>query len=280
MANEIPTVALRWRLIFSAVLVSMCLSAGARAEPILLANRSAASGFVSVFDPATATVIAETMFSSPVPTSPTGIFAFSDIATLFTGPGPAGGNVIAGIETDASPTLFVSAGFVDASAFQPTPQAGAAAIGTSASQIDFVLTQPHAYAYRSEFSLALGGFFPELTSLLSASLTMTGNPDSTVFSTILASSSGFFVPPGLHVVEHTGVVGPGNYVISSGLASIFAVTSPTVDSLNGQLGFNATFSLTPVSDPIPEPATLVLLGTGVICLAARRVRQRSLQTRR
>jgi PEP-CTERM motif-containing protein len=274
MANEIPTVTLRWRLTFSAVLVSMCLPAGAQAEPIVVANRSAASGFVSVFDPATATVIAETMFSSPVPASPTGIFAFADIATLFTGPGPAGGNVIAGIATDISPTLFASSGFVDASAFQPTPPAGAAAVGTSASQIDFALTQPHAYAYRGEFSLALDGFFPELTSLLSTNLTMTGNPDSTVFSTILASSSGFFVPPGIHIVEHAGVLGPGNYVISSGLASIFAVTSPTADSLNGQLGFNATFSLTPVSDPIPEPATLVLLGTGVVCLAARRVRQR------
>jgi hypothetical protein len=145
----------------------------------------------------------------------------------------------------------------------------------SGSQIDFFLSEPLAYTFFGRYSLETddgdyGGLTMVFATGLSSVVDSRGFP---IFNDQFATSSGLLVRPGTSVIQHSGILLPGRYVLSGGLASIFEHTTTTFPSRRGRLGFDFSFTLDPAPAPIPEPTTLVLLGAGLVGVATRASRR-------
>src|SRR5437867_3045191 len=119
-------------------------------------------------------------------------------------------------------------------------------------------------------SIAEGGQVILRSEFLSPPASVTGD---FTFGDTLADFSGLLVAPGTHVIHHSGVIAPGHYVLSGALASIFEVTLAASPNPRGALAFDVGFTLEPVPIPTPEPATLALVGTGLVCAIGRASKQ-------
>jgi len=263
MVKAFPTFTIRWGLFAAAV---ACFPSVVFADPIVLANRSAARGAVAISDGAQ--VLATSGFVSP-PATTSGTFSFADSATV--NAGGASSTTTANIMTAISSTGFSATGTVTGVTSQES--AISSAVNSSVgSQIDFVLSEPQIYTYRGDFLLETEGEHTTLNLFNALTLAISSTESQSIFRDLFASTTaGVLVPPGSHFVEHTGYLAPGRYTLSAGLASI--IQAPTVTGPNprqSRLGFDASFSLTPV----PEPATLGLLTTGLVCLGGWRKRRR------
>lgn len=248
------------------MLIVACLPSSASGDPIVLSNRSGANATVRVAEGSL--VLAQSSFVAP-PAPVSGPFTFSD--TAIASGGGASSMVTADLATTFSAALFTARAEVSARVSQDGP-ADAAAHGSSNAVIDFSLSAPHTYRYTGRFLLETDGEDPAVALTLLAALDLVTGPVEHVriFVNQFASSAGGVVgPPGVHFVEHAGVLGPGRYVLNAGLASIFSGTTSSFLNREDRLAFDTAFSLAPVSDPIPEPGTLALLATGLIGLAGR-----------
>jgi hypothetical protein len=263
MAKPFPTLTIRWTLFAAAI---VCYPSVVVADPIVLSNRSGARGFVSIADGAQ--VLASSNFQSP-PATTIGTFSFADSATVSAA--GATSTTTSDIMTVISPTHFSATGTVTGLTSQDGTISSAVNSGTFAA-IDFVLSESYVYTYRGEFLLETAGERTTLTLRSGLDLVVGLSGTQPIFTNIFATTAGgVVVPPGSHVVEQTGVVEPGRYVLSAGLASMIqTATLTTPNQRASRLGFDTSFSLTPV----PEPATLGLLTTGLVCLGGWRKRRR------
>ena len=252
-------------LLLSAVFVGECVPT-VWADAIVLRNRSSASGAVSIAEGGQ--VILRSEFLSP-PASVTGDFTFGDTATASSR--DASGTVSADIATSISPSRITAHGNVNAVASQGNV-AGAGILGVSGAQIDFFLAEAHAFTYSGQFLLDADVGAPGVTPILFAGLDSVEG--GRIFGDTLADFSGLLVAPGTHVIHHSGVIAPGHYVLSGALASIFEVTLAAFPNPRGALAFDVGFTLEPVPIPTPEPATLALVGTGLVCAIGRASKQK------
>jgi hypothetical protein len=269
MTTAIPTRSLR--LLVTALITLACSASSVWADSIVLRNRSGAGGTVLISE--AGEPITQAGFSSP-PAPTTGVFTFGDTATASAR--GASSTFTADIATSISPSRFTAQGNLSAVASQGD-LAVAGLNGFTASQIDFVLSEAHAFTYAGRFLLERDGSDREVTPLVFAGLaSIVDGASFQVFQDQLANFSGLLVPLGTHVIEHAGVIGPGTYVLSPALASIFQTASATFPSTRGRLAFDVAFSLAPVPAPTPEPTTVALLGIGIACVMRREWRRREI----
>ena len=119
--------------------------------------------------------------------------------------------------------------------------------------------------YLSEYTLSTEAPFGGVLTVFLTSFLSTGTfPNVTP---VFIHSAG----EGTHLIHETGVIGPGVYDLRTEAGIQGTVHSHLAYGLRGFASFNSTF----VANPVPEPATMMLLATGLVCLAARRLRSRS-----
>jgi hypothetical protein len=254
-----------FRSIGAALLVVWFSASSVWADSIVLRNRSGAGGNI-VISNGVETFAQADFRSPPAPTA--GDFTFGDMATASAG--GASGTVAADIATSITPSRFLAHGNLSTVTSRRDPVL-AGASGNSVSQIDFLLLEPHAFTYSGQFLIDREGSVPEVTPILFAGLNLISSPTSqpVIFFDTLANFSGLLVPPGSHTIEHAGIIGPGSYVLSAALASVFQGTSTAFPSTRSQIAFDVAFTLDPVSAPTPEPTTVALLGIGIAGMIGR-----------
>lgn len=159
-------------------------------------------------------------------------------------------------------SLFLS-GLAVSSVTAPTGSAVAYAQGAAA--LHFVLDQPYTYSFSGSF-IGLGGF-----NVLEASLVDVSDPSSSAIFNYRELSS--------TALSSTGTLLPGLYdffLVGRATAGCGFGAVPECTSEEARNFFNFEFQLSPQEPaPVPEPATMILLGSGLVGVFAARRRQRS-----
>jgi hypothetical protein len=210
------------------------------AEPIVLNSTVVLVGTVQIHQGNT--------FSEESIQSPHGAQAFAD--TLTVARDGAIGTVEGAVSVFSSPGRMSYHG---ASAIS-TVQGPTVAVDTALHMLStnsFSVTEPTVFRWTARTLLEGGGRF-------SGGISRVGVL-SPLFHDIIDS-------PRLLTFERSGVLEPGRYVGAA--SNQFGIFSKTNDRLAGS--FDVTLDLAPAVPAVPEPTSLVLLGTALVAVAGRR----------
>jgi hypothetical protein len=227
---------------------------GASADPILvtdarlLAVDVAVNGRAPIFDS----------------TSPSSAFAsFDGVATAIDADGAAAAQATATQQSTVSSTHFSATGSAESVANAPTSGDFASGAGTSIFDISFDLPSAQRFAF---------------TDLMSITAFESNGEPNEVLAFLSNESTGAFlfndgIGLGTRQLNRSGVLAAGTYrLYAEADTESNAVIDP--DSGIGPLShhlssFDLDFQLTPV----PEPGSIILLGSGIAVFASRRIRR-------
>lgn len=189
--------------------------------------------------------------------------------------------LVAGIGLAAAPSA-VAGPLVFADAYAPGSvffSAGAGSCtGINGALVDLVLGQSGGGCQTLTFELGLDSYNPETDSLLGAVLTLAFRDDAdlkkeTVAIEVDALSSTFEILSGTGWLPSLYLLDPLSHLVSDGSISIALAHLAGDFWFDGALLAAAGIRLDPVGAlppaAVPEPASLLLVGTGVLGLAAR-----------
>ena len=246
------------------LLIVVGLARAASADLVVVSNRSSAQVTAAIF--LGTDQLALSTSSSPRG-STAGTFVWSDsVSSSALG---ATSTAAADIRTSISSSRISGAGSTTTTV-SAEGSAGGTAATSSGAQLNLMLTSPHAFSYVATFVVeSAPGSYPGLTLHAVAGLTLIDDilGSREVFSDELARLGGP-TSSGTHTIAHSGLLAPGLYVLSGGLASIFHHSTFESPNSRGGVAFDFVFDVTPAS-PVPEPATLTLLGAALAGIVAR-----------
>lgn len=155
--------------------------------------------------------------------------------------------------------------------------------------LSVLLLPPAARAANFTFSSvgSGGGFSGSGTLTTSAngdgSYTVTGITGTGVIG-LISTNPGFFgndnllFPTASRLVDVNGFAfteaAPGLTISVNIFSTVAGYEAITLDSDGDYIDTPVTFTLTPAAAPTPEPSSLLLLGSGVLAMAATRIRRR------
>jgi hypothetical protein len=249
--------------VWTAALVAIAPPLTASADPIVLGNGSSVSGDAWIGQGATRL---DRYYSSALegrwlPTSGDG--SLSDGVTL-----AAHGTAItqsSRLTTSISPTTFSADGGASAEIAGDTSLA-VRAFAMSQLTMEFLISEPHAYLFSGQYAGGTEHVISEpfgRSHALGATLYRVVELGPNFTSTVTYFHDSFFSEA---ATQYSGILEPGRYHLQA-FSSVRLDTANTRDSS----GFTVNLALAP--DPVPEPATLVLLGSGLAVLARRHHRR-------
>jgi hypothetical protein len=238
-----------------ALFLTVSVGQSASADPILVTDGRVVGGVAVVDD----LDILETVRPSPP-------FAFFDRVTSVTAAeGSVIGTSTATQRSSVSPTRFHAAATAESFADAPNVGDFARTTGFSNFVIDFDLSTPYRFTL-TDF-MVVNDFQP------------TGTGEGTSFVDILISNAdssfqlieGIGGGTGTRQLDRTGILLAGSYSLQAE-ASTEALGNPNPESGVGPLSHHgASFDLDFQLTPVPEPGSMLLLGSGLVALVSRRV---------